>query len=183
MSHASKDSPKVWIADLAAYTNGRLHGEWVELDGDDSENLEKLDAAIARLLETSPVEGAEEWAVHDYEGFAPLNLGEYPGRERLASIAAAINEHGPVFAGLLDHFGVDYVDTALSHMQEGYEGRHDSLEAWAEQYFEDSGMLSEVPESLRSYIDLERWARDAELGGDIFTIDADDGGVHVFHNV
>jgi antirestriction protein len=64
-------------------------------------------------------------------------------------------------------------------METHYQGGHDSLEAWAAQFLEDSGSLAEVPESLRGYIDFEAWARDAELGGDVFTVEVD-GVVHVF---
>ena len=51
----------------------------------------------------------------------------------------------------------------------------------AEQYFGDTGLLQQVPESLRGYLDLESWADDAELNGDIFSVDFEDK-LHVFFN-
>ena len=178
---ASKDSPSIYLADLAAYNSGRLHGEWVELDGDADHNLEQIQETIARVLRSSPVADAEEWAIHDYQGFGDLKLGEYEDLEKVAKVAALINEHGAVFAGLVSHFGgTQYLDDAVQSMEESYQGTHDSLEAWAEQYLEDTGALSEVPESLRNYIDFEAWARDAELGGDIFTVTDSEGALHIF---
>jgi antirestriction protein len=177
------DLPRVYVADLAAYTAGRLHGEWVDLDGDASENHDRLRSAVTRVLDESPVAGAEEVALHDYEGFGELRLGEYEDLETVARAAALINEHGEVFAALVSHLGgARYLDEAIRHMAEQYQGRHDSLEAWAEEYLEDAGSLSEVPESLRHYIDFEAWARDAELNGDVFSIATSEGAVHVFFN-
>ncbi len=41
---------------------------------------------------------------------------------------------------------------------------------YAEQYIEDTGMLDEIPESLRNYFNTEAFARDMVLGGDITEI-------------
>lgn len=39
-----------------------------------------------------------------------------------------------------------------------------------------------IPEALRYYVDWDAMARDAEMGGDLFTIEAVQGEVHVFSN-
>ncbi len=49
-----------------------------------------------------------------------------------------------------------------------YEGR---AESYAADYLTDSGLLDEVPESLRYYIDVDAFARDMLLSGDITEID------------
>lgn len=41
---------------------------------------------------------------------------------------------------------------------------------YAEEYLEDSGLLSDLPENLRYYFDVEAFARDMILGGDISEI-------------
>ena len=38
----------------------------------------------------SPSPGAEEWAIHDYEGFGPLRLDEFESLENVAKVAAGI---------------------------------------------------------------------------------------------
>ena len=48
-----------------------------------------------------------------------------------------------------------------------------SVTEYAEQYLEDSGLRAEVPESLRYYIDVDAFARDLVLGGDVSTFDVD----------
>jgi len=57
--------------------------------------------------------------------------------------------------------------------ESAYMGTYESPEAFAEQYLEDSGLLSEVPESLRYYIDVASFARDLFIDGYNF----DDGFV------
>lgn len=37
-----------------------------------------------------------------------------------------------------------------------------------------------IPEALRYYVDWDAMARDAEMGGGLFTIEAARGEVHVF---
>lgn len=58
-------APRIYVACLAAYNNGILYGKWIDADQDaDSIRLE-----IQIMLAGSPVPRAEEWAIHDYEGF------------------------------------------------------------------------------------------------------------------
>ena len=42
---------------------------------------------------------------------------------------------------------------------------------YAENYLEESGLLSEIPENLRYYFDVEAFARDMMLSGDISEVD------------
>jgi antirestriction protein len=44
-------------------------------------------------------------------------------------------------------------------------GTFESEEDWAEDFLEEGGLLNEVPESLRGYIDYEKYARDASYNG------------------
>jgi len=49
--------------------------------------------------------------------------------------------------------------------ENAYMGAYDSQEAFAEQYLEDSGILSEIPDALRYYIDVASFARDLFIDG------------------
>jgi antirestriction protein len=61
------------MACLAAYNNGYLHGWWI-----DATIVEHaVWAEIREMLPASPVEGAEEHALHGYEGTEGLRLPEY----------------------------------------------------------------------------------------------------------
>jgi hypothetical protein len=101
------DTPRVWIACLAAYNEGHLHGEWV-----DATDVDEMNEAGARIIKTSPALLPEELAIHDYDGFGnlPSTLGEYPSFETVARIGALIEEHGDAFIAYLDAIEVDVND-------------------------------------------------------------------------
>lgn len=46
------------------------------------------------MLRASPVPDAEEWAIHDYEGFEGVRVAEYAGIDGVAETAAFVAEHG-----------------------------------------------------------------------------------------
>ena len=58
-------SIRIYVACLAAYNNGILHGSWI----DATESPDAMMDAIQKMLGCSPIPNAEEWAIHDYEGF------------------------------------------------------------------------------------------------------------------
>lgn len=62
---------QVWIGCLAAYNNGALHGEWVNL----ADGVDVFDEACKRVLEASPVPDAEELDVFDTNGIGNIGLG------------------------------------------------------------------------------------------------------------
>ena len=89
----------IYIADLAAYNNGILHGVWI----DATHELDDIYEAIQTLLVASPEAGSEEWAIHDYDGFAGLGLGEYESLEHVHAIAVFLEDHGDLGAAVLSH--------------------------------------------------------------------------------
>lgn len=172
---ASIETPRIYVACLAAYNNGKLHGRWIDVT-----TADEMDAKIKAMLAESPEPGAEEWAIHDFEGFQGIKVHEHESLHDLEEIAAALEEHGDVFGALAGYLG--HPKEALEAIENGaYQGTFRALEDWAEQYWDDTGMLKEIPENARRYIDFERWARDAELSGDIFTVEGGEG-VYVFHS-
>ena len=156
------DTPRIYVADLAAYNSGRLHGAWV----DATLSPDEIQEEIQKILRSSPEPDAEEWAIHDYENFGGLQLSESEDMEKISQVANLIKEHGPLFAEVVSHFGgVRYLDDAVEAMAENYQGEFDVLADWAERFAEDTGA---PPETYQSYIDWER------VGNDL------DGKVHVF---
>ncbi len=81
---------RIYIADLAAYNNGILHGLWVDATLD----LDEIQELVDSLLNCSPVENSEEIAIHDYEGFEGVSISEYEGLESVQKKALFILEHG-----------------------------------------------------------------------------------------
>ena len=170
---------RIYVACLAAYNNGKLHGEWI----DATKGSKAVKKAIAKMLKNSPEPGAEEYAIHDFEGFGDVKLSEYEDIDDVCELADAIEEHGELFAALYASLGGDDIGYAKKVMTDGYLGEHKSLEDYAystcEECYSDS--LGNLPDFIKGWIDWEGVGRDMELSGDIFTIEHD-GMTHVFDN-
>lgn len=161
---------RIYVACLAAYNNGILHGHWIEADQD----AEDIWAEIAEMLKASPIPQAEEWAIHDYEGFEGAPISEYQGIESVAEIAAFLSEQGALGGQLIAHF--NDLSEARRAMEEDYAGEYASLAEFAEELTEQT---TEIPESLQPYIDYEAMGRDLAIN-DVFAIEIGFEAVHVF---
>jgi antirestriction protein len=132
-------------------------------------------------------EAPEEWGIFDYEDFGSLLLGEYESIEDVARLAAGIVEHGPAFAAWAEATERDIATS--EDFAEAYCGHFDSAADYAEQLVADiegdEVLERAIPEWLQPYVDIdyEALGSDMELGGDIFTAPADDGGVYVFNAI
>lgn len=166
---------QVYIADLAAYNNGILHGAWI----DATQPIEDMQDEINTLLENSPEEYAEEWAIHDYEGFEGYRLSEYESLQHVFEAATFIEAHGKLGAEVLDYSGGE-IEQANKMMEEQYHGCYASVADYAQELTEAT---SEIPSHLEMYIDYEKMGRDFEYSGDIFSIETAHDEVHVFSSI
>lgn len=164
---------RIYVADLAAYNAGKLHGVWIDAGGD----LETIQEQVRVMLAASPEPDAEEYAIHDYEGFAGYSLSEYEGLQSVHEIACFIEEY-PDFGGALLNYFSD-VEEARRAANDAYAGCFKSLADYAQELTEET---TQVPDHLVFYIDYESMGRDMERGGDIFTIETGYEEVHVFWN-
>lgn len=164
--------PRIYVACLASYNNGILHGEWI--DADLSE--EKIYEEIQKILKSSPIEKAEEFAIHDYDNFWEAELGEYPGIEIVAKVGEFLAEHGRIGAKVIDYCGHD-LKQARGMIEDRYYGEYSSLEDYAREYIENCW---NVPDHVEPYFDYERFGRDLELGGDVVTLRTGYQEVHIF---
>ncbi|MFL0809114.1 MAG: antirestriction protein ArdA [Agarilytica sp.] len=165
---------RIYVACLAAYNNGYLHGKWI----DATQDMDDIWEEVKAMLEASPVEEeAEEYAIHDFEGYGSYRLSEYEGLESAHEIACFIEEHGELGAEVLSYFSD--MDEAKKMLEENYNGCYSSLADYAQELTEET---SEVPKHLEFYIDYDKMGRDMEMSGDIFTIETAHDEVHIFWN-
>lgn len=165
---------RIYVADLAAYNNGYLHGVWI----DATEDMDSIMDQVNAMLKNSPIdEVAEEYAIHDYEGYGAYRLGEYEGLEQAHKIARFIEEHGELAAELLNYYSD--IEEAVKVMEEDHCGCYSSVADYAEELTEET---TEIPDNLVFYINYERMGRDMEMSGDIFTIQTAHDEVHIFWN-
>jgi antirestriction protein len=167
------ETPRIYVASLSDYNSGNLLGAWI----DANQSADEIRTEIQAMLATSREPVAEEWAIHDFEGFSPIRLSEYEDLETVAELAELIAEHGDIFAHLYAH--ENDLDRAKGLMEEGYHGEWESLADYAEDYLDQSGTFNGMPDLIRQYFDFESYAHDLDLNGDVFTIDIG-GKVHVF---
>jgi antirestriction protein len=186
------NGPRIYIASLSDYNAGILHGVWLPA----ADEPEAIQGRISSMLADSPTtrrygEPAEEWAIHDYEGFGSfVHLGEYEPLAQVAALARGIVAHGEAFAAwwAMDPPDETDDDHLEGNFEEHFLGEYGSVVEFAEQMLEDLGVdvddLPDVPEAIRPYIqvDVEAYARDLQYGGDISTVD-NEKGVYVFWNV
>lgn len=175
--------PAIYVASLPDYVNGQLHGEWIDAAQTPQELYEQVERMLARSPLAKRGEAVEEWAIHDYEGFGPIRIGEYASFETVSEHAKAIVKHGLAYAAWHEWSDEDDPDRFVDE----YLGSFESIEAYARQCGDDFGWESmldqEIPTSLRPYvsIDYELLARDLDAGGEVFAIEKPDGDVWLFH--
>jgi antirestriction protein len=168
-------NPRVYVACLAAYNNGRLHGEWIDAD----QSADELHAAVQRMLAASPEPGAEEWAIHDYEGFGELRLSEWESFERVSAIAEGIAEHGDAFSAWLSYDTSRDV-TDMQAFEDAYRGEWDSLRAYAEGFADDIGLYDAAEKSGSHYVTVDIDALERDLDIELYTTKSDHHTVYIF---
>lgn len=161
---------RIYVACLASYNNGILHGAWINADQD----AESINNAICGMLKASPIEDAEEFAIHDHEGFEGVSISEYQGVDSVAELAAFIAEHDLLGAELINYLGD--LESARDALEDHYHGCYTSVADFAEELTSET---TEIPDSLQYYIDYEKMARDLEIN-DIMAIETSHDEVHVF---
>lgn len=187
------DTMRIYVACLASYNNGRLHGEWFDLD--DYVDADDLSAAVKeQVLLTSPypnvmvecpacsgdginpnesdnvckachgegeVPSAEEYALHDHEGFPDGSVGEYTSFSRLYEIRERIEEAEDEFGddaqAILEAFEYCFGsnDASIRTIREAYRGQYSSGADFMQEFATEVGDISEDSPYF-NYIDWER---------------------------
>ncbi len=148
--------PRIYVACLASYNNGILHGAWIDC----TISSDHIQDQLNKMLKASLITGAEEWEIHDYEYFYGFDPSGQSFKD-LYEIALFVEEHEDFGGELLDiHWELDKAKEAL---EENYLGRFESLADYAEQLVQD---CYSIPDNLQFYLDYEAMARDMELNGE-----------------
>lgn len=169
MTNESADI-KIYVACLAAYNNGILHGRWIDATLGEDHIWERIKAMLA----ASPIPGAEEHAIHDYEGFDGVSISEYSGIAEVAALAEFIDDHGAIAGKLVEYFGD--LEEAKTALEDRYCGIYSSVADYAQELTEQT---TDIPDSLHYYIDWGRMARDLEIN-DILAFETGFEEVHIF---
>ncbi|KTC66378.1 antirestriction protein (plasmid) [Legionella adelaidensis] len=164
------EKPSIYVACLASYNNAILHGVWIDATQREEEIMEK----IWSMLDCSSEPNAEEFAIHDYEGFGNIRIHEFEAISNILEYAAFIKKYGELGLALLEEYSIDDAQTML---EDNYQGCYFSEIDFASQLF-DECYAHQLPEHVSCYLDYEAFARDLFIS-EYFSIEVS-GKTHVF---
>lgn len=172
-TYSTTATAQVHYWELSNYNNGVLVGRWFTLDGlTAQEHQDERSDWLESLPEDASGYQPEEWILGDAEGVPTEYVNEYGISAEFFELQEAIdNSHldAEIFtAGIACGIPIESIEDA-------YYGSYSSYEELAEEYADGTGMIAEVPESLRFYFDMEAFGRD--LAMDFLEHDS-----HYFHN-
>lgn len=178
-------APRVYVACLASYNAGTLHGKWI-----DAASIDALQEGIRDVLRTSHEVGAEEWAIHDYDGFGQLStsLGEYPNVSHVATLGEVLCGLDEGQRGAFEAWYADDPESRtkkdaeelLEEFNEAYVGCFESEEAFGaslETDF-DKTVMHDVHEQYFWSGGSDGWVRDLFISD--YWSERDGHGLHVF---
>lgn len=171
-------TPAIWIADLAAYNAGHLHGKWVKLDADTT--LDDLNRQVEAILKEGQRQYSretlgvhEEFAIHDYECFGPIRIGEYDSLETVLDHAHRIGEEPNKYAAWISARGESDAENFDPELVHGpYESEDDYFDQYLDSFYGsmdleevlvNAGLDKRTAEALAplmTWIDAERFTRD-----------------------
>ena len=157
-SKTKKATPRIYVANLAAYNAGRLRGAWIEPSSDREELAGQILAAIGGNPDN-------EWAFHDYDAFP--NMGENPSLKDVAAMAELLEEHPYAIVRAAQSFvDRDDVDALRDWLDEGY-GTYESKRDYVEQMVDDQGGPSKLGrQAIDSYFDYDAFGHDVLIEAD-----------------
>lgn len=170
----------VYVACLASYNAGRLHGAWVDLE--ECQDVDDLQEAINWVLRHSPEPGAEEWAVHDSCGLPGyLSRTEWPELTQLIEWAQAAAELSD--ADELEAYRIECDNQGetitIDAFRDVYRGVYASGEDYAQELAEELGNIPANAGWPAYCIDWEAAWRELTFDG-YREERCNSGGVHVF---
>jgi antirestriction protein len=171
-------APLIYVASLSDYNNGELHGQWIDARLDVGEINSKIRAMLAKSQDP----GAEEYAIHDYEGFYGFQIGEYESIETVHAIAEGIQEHGEAYAVYVELVGTE--DASLDGFEDCYRGTYPSLSAFVDEFVDDMGWPEEIEKfgqrtGLWPYLSINYSDLESSMRMEWDVIEGE-SGVHIF---
>lgn len=202
------EAQSIYVASLKDYNAGNLHGVRIELN--ECDDLDEVWAKINAMLAASPEakdfpQGgpAEEWAIHDFEGFGTWRISEYESIQHVFVAAKFIeNAYNKTAAGIFlgekaddvldDDATPESLDDAFS---EHFAGEWDSEREFVENLVEELGLpnvgnprittgpresdTESLVDAISSYLDWDALTRDMTEG---FTLVSEGGSVFAFRD-
>lgn len=166
----SDDIPSAWIGCLGCYNSGRLIGKWIPgLECDDLESAGLTDSSGKCVV----CRDSDEFLAMDHENYLGLLDGGEPNPRECYEAALQLDDVQEYERDILKAWLSNGMTFDIDEMRECYIGEYATDEDMAQEYIENTGLLSDVPDSLARYFDISAYARDMmfdmfESGGHYF---------------
>jgi hypothetical protein len=149
------NTPKVFVADLAAYNEGKLIGEWIDLSEFTSgyDVMDKISELLEKWSEKQGVE-REEYIVLGFENFPDNIYSEYMGENEFEEVIyyyESINNSDfdfEVVNKYMNLYGINSFKDAIKQMNNTYYGQYASKSEFAEEFIYSLGFN----DSLKYYL-------------------------------
>jgi antirestriction protein len=156
LNDKATDTPRAWIGCLGCYNSGRLIGKWIPgIECDDLHSAGLTDSA-GKCNQC----GADEFLALDHENFLGLLDGGEPNPMECYEMAVQLESVQEYERDILKAWLSNGMDFDLDSMRECYIGEYSSDEDMAQEYIDNTGLLSDVPDYLSRYFDIQAYARD-----------------------
>lgn len=150
---------RIYVACLASYNAGILHGVWVNA----SEDVEEMADEITAMLKASKQPDAEEWRIDDTEGYG--FLCNEPSLQDVADIESLMKTHRDEDLVEAAFSLADNAEEASRYL-ERFLGCGSDEENICREWLDESGILDAIPEDLRQYFDYDSYLNDKKCGGE-----------------
>lgn len=201
---------KIYVACLASYNNGVLHGRWIDAESDvdcmrDQVNAMLRESKFPNVTVTCPecegagkpygfgdgiceeckgkgrVPSAEEFAIHDYDGL-PSSFGEFTGLDTIAEYVELAEEFDHIRDVDMAAIVSDFgsVETTREQLNDNFVSIYDSFRDYADESAEDMISSHDIPDDHFLVRYFDYDAYAHDLQMDMHCIDAP-SGVAVFH--
>ena len=173
MNKNRQETCRIYVACLASYNEGTLHGAWIDIDGSSDEEtiLAEIDK---KVISNSPSKNAEEFAIHDSEGFSEIAISESANLADLAEIAELIEEYGDIARAAMEMVSEPH---DIKNFCENHCGPFENNTEIGEYFFDTMGI--EIPDTVANYFDYESYGRDICFD---YSVAEYNGAIYLFYN-
>lgn len=158
---------QVYCGTYSKYNSGSIAGAWIDL-----EKFSDHDEFMVACRELHKDEEDPEFMFQDFEGFPKSYYSESGIAPEVFEWLALEDHQREILEAYIAIMGDD--SATIEDAEDCYFGHFENDEDFAQEYIDSTGMLHEVPENLRYYFDVEKFARDlmfdfSEHGGHYFS--------------
>lgn len=142
-------TPRLYVGTYAKYNTGSIQGAWIDLTG------HTKDSFLEACHELHSDEADPEFMFQDFEGFPRAWYDESSVSDELFEFLNLPDDEREMLECYADAFGYCVTETSVDTVTDAYAGEADSVEAFAEQWLEETGQLGNLPDWVQSCIDWE----------------------------